>query len=229
MPELEALTGAGVYYGGPTSEAPGLAGQDVFVVGGANSAGQAVLYLARFARKVTLVVRGSSLRSSMSEYLVGEVEATENIEVRLGTEVVGGGGEGRLDRLVLRDTASEEQTTVEAQALFLLIGAAPSTGWLPPELARDPQGFVLTGSDLPEGSWTRDRAPLDLETSMPGVFAAGDIRHGSVKRVASAVGEGSIAVQLIHRYFADLDRTPCGRSFGRPVGDDPLLSPANLT
>jgi thioredoxin reductase (NADPH) len=212
VPALEALTGAGVYYGGSTSEALASEGCDVFVVGGANSAGQAALHLARFARTVTLVVRGSSLRAGMSEYLVSEVEATDNIEVRLRSEVVGGGGNGRLDHLVVRDLDAGTDATLDAQALFLLIGAQPFTDWLPDDIRRDPQGFVLTGADLPEGAWPLDRDPLPLETTMPGVFAAGDVRHGSVKRVASAVGEGSIAVQLVHQLFAAEHHQPRGRA-----------------
>jgi thioredoxin reductase (NADPH) len=216
VPSLEALTGAGVFYGGSTSEAPALAGRDVFVVGGANSAGQAVLHLATYARRVTLVVRGNSLRTQMSEYLVSQVEATGNIEVRLGTEVVGGGGEGRLEHLVLRDLASRTEMRVEAQALFLLIGAQPYTEWLPCDIERDPQGFILTGADVSPRTWPLERKPFALETSMPGVFAGGDVRHGSVKRVASAVGEGSIAVQLVHQLFASEQRQPRGRSGGEP-------------
>ena len=212
VPALEALTGAGVYYGGPTSEAPALVGKEVFVVGGANSAGQAALHLAQYARQVTVVVRGSSLRAGMSEYLVSQIEATDNIEVRLGTQVVDGGGDGRLEHLVLRDVASGDESVVEAHALFLLIGAQPYTDWLPPEIARDPQGFVLTGTEVSPLAWPLGRPPFDLETSLPGVFAAGDVRHGSVKRVASAVGEGSIAVQLVHQLFAAERRQPRGRS-----------------
>lgn len=211
VPALDELTGAGVYYGGPTSEAPALEDCDVFVVGGANSAGQAALHLATYARRVALVVRGESLRAGMSDYLIRQVEATANIEVLLRTEVVGGGGTGRLEHLVLRDRATSHESTVEAQALFLLIGAQPHTDWLPPGIERDDRGFVLTGSDLDRSSWPLERGPFPLETSLPGVFAAGDARHGSVKRVASAVGEGSIAVQLIHRYFAAEGREPRGR------------------
>jgi thioredoxin reductase (NADPH) len=214
--ELEELNGAGVYYGGPTSEAPGLAGDDVYIVGGANSAGQAALHLSRYARMVTLVIRASSLRSGMSDYLVRQVEAADNIEVRLDTQVVGGGGDGHLEHLVLRDRTTQADVTVEAQALFLLIGAQPHTDWLPGDIERDDKGFVLTGGDVPEASWTLERRPYDLETSMPGVFAAGDVRHGSVKRVASAVGEGSIAVQLLHQLFADQRRTPHGRFAEQP-------------
>lgn len=206
---LEALAGAGVYYGGPTSEAPGTADCDVFVVGGANSAGQAALHLARYARTVTLVVRANSLHAGMSDYLVRQVAATPNIEVRLRTAVVDGGGDAHLEHLTLQDRATGAQETVAAQALFLLIGAHPFTEWLPSEVERDAKGFVLTGSEvLASGRWSLQREPFALETSMPGVFAAGDVRNGSVKRVASAVGEGSIAVQQLHGYFAAEQRLP---------------------
>ncbi|WP_203702484.1 FAD-dependent oxidoreductase [Asanoa iriomotensis] len=197
VPTLEALNGAGVFYGGPMSEAPAMVGRDVYVLGGANSAGQAAVYLARYARRVTLVVRASSLAAGMSHYLVREVEATPNVSVRLGTEIVGGGGSGSLERLVLRGVAEE---TVDADGLFVMIGARPFTEWLPPEIDRDAQGFLLTGEDV--RAWPLARRPFLLETSMPGVFAAGDVRHGSVKRLASAVGEGSIAIQLLHNLFA---------------------------
>lgn len=213
IPALEDLVGAGVFYGGPTAEAPALAGAEVYIVGGANSAGQAALHLARFAHTVTLIVRGDTLRAGMSEYLVREVEATRNIEVRLATEVVDGGGDCRLEQLVLRDRASGHQESVAAQALFCLIGARPNTDWLPPEVEADEHGFVLTGADIsPAAAASFDRDPLLLETSMPGVFAAGDARHGAVKRVASAVGEGSIAIQLLHEYFATTQRQPLGMS-----------------
>jgi thioredoxin reductase (NADPH) len=203
VPALEDLVGAGVYYGGSISEAPALVGRDVFVLGGANSAGQSALHLAQYARSVTLVVRAQSLRDGMSDYLVRQVEAAANIETRLGCEVVGGGGDGRLDHLVLRDIASRSESTIDARALFILIGAEPHTGWLPAEIEQDERGFILTGADISQRSAPRfNRSPFLLETSMPGVFAAGDVRHGSVKRVASAVGEGSIAVQLLHQYFA---------------------------
>ncbi len=211
VPALEALVGAGVYYGSTDSEASFLVGRDTFVVGGANSAGQAALHLANYARKVTLVVRGESIRSGMSEYLVSEIDATSNIDVRLGTKVVDGSGHSRLERLVLADVSTGAETTEPADALFLLIGAQPFTDWLPTEVERDEAGFVLTGLDLPEGRFPLDRAAMPLETSIPGVFAAGDIRHGSVKRVASAVGEGSIAVQMIHQYFAQVRQVGHGR------------------
>jgi thioredoxin reductase (NADPH) len=205
---LEELTGAGVYYGGPASVAHALAGKDVFVVGGANSAGQAALHLARYASRVTLVVRRNSIEAGMSAYLVREVGAAPNVEVRTGSEVVGGGGDGHLEELVLRDCSSGEEETLKAEGLFILIGALPHTEWLPNDIARDERGFLLTGSDVSNSSrWGLDRPPLSLETSMPGVLAAGDVRSGSVKRVASAVGEGSIAVHLVHDLL-DVSSTP---------------------
>jgi len=199
--ELEELTGAGVFYGGAASEAPGLAGTEVYVVGGGNSAGQAALHLARYARRVTMLVRARALAASMSHYLVQAIGSTPTIEVRTGTTVAGGGGDGGLERLVLHDVDAGTEETVPADALFVLIGARPFTDWLPPELARDPHGFLLTGDEL-GGAWPLDRHPLTLETSMPGVLAAGDVRHGSVKRVAAAVGEGATAVQLAHQLLA---------------------------
>jgi thioredoxin reductase (NADPH) len=202
VPELEELNGAGVFYGGPASEAHGLKGLDVYVVGGANSAGQAALHLARFARRVTLVVRAGSLAAGMSHYLARQIEASPNVDVRLRTEVVAGGGDGWLRHLILREAGGDEET-VKAEGLFLMIGARPRTDWLPAEIARDSRGFVLTGADLgDDAGWPLDRGPFLLETSMPGVFAAGDVRHGAVKRVASAVGEGSIAIQLVHQLVA---------------------------
>ena len=194
IPALEALNGAGVFYGGSASEAQGMAGRDVYVVGGANSAGQAALHLSRYARRVTLVVRARSLGAGMSRYLVREVEASPTVEVRLETEVVEGGGDGWLRHLVLRDNATGHEETVAADGLFLMIGARPRTDWLPAEISRDGQGFVLTGVDVRgDPAWPLERHPYPLETSVPRVLAAGDVRHGSVKRVASAVGEGSVA------------------------------------
>lgn len=203
---LEELTGAGVFYGGSASEAPGLTGKAVYVLGGGNSAGQAALHLARYAATVTVVVRAQSLEARMSDYLVRAIEAAPKIEVRVGTEVVGGGGEGHLQELELRESASGKQTTVAADALFVLIGARPQTEFLPQDVARDEYGFLRTGDDLSPDEWPLERSPLALETSMPGVFAVGDVRHGSVKRVAAAVGEGSVAVQLVHRLAGDASR-----------------------
>jgi thioredoxin reductase (NADPH) len=200
--EALALKGAGVFYGGPATEAPAMAERDVFVVGGANSAGQAALHLAEYARRVTVVVRADSLAAGMSHYLVQQVEAAANIEVRLQTEVVGGSGDDWLQRLRLRARDGSEEE-VDAHALFLMIGARPNTHWLPGEVLRDGSGFVRTGVDPAEApAWSLERRPLSLETSMPGVFAVGDVRAGSMNRVAAAVGEGSTAVRLVHDLFA---------------------------
>lgn len=202
--ELETLAGAGVFYGGPASEAPTTVDEDIHVLGGANSAGQAALHLAEYARRVTLVVRADSLEKGMSHYLVRQIEITPNVEVRLETEVVGGGAgdDGWLDHLVLRSAGGETET-VPSEGLFLMIGARPNTDWLPEELARGEGGFIATGADAEaQDDWPLERSPLSLETSMPGVFAAGDVRHGSMNRVASAVGEGSIAIRLVHELLA---------------------------
>jgi thioredoxin reductase (NADPH) len=207
VPSLEALNGAGVFYGAATTEARSLEGQEVYVVGGANSAGQAAMHLSKYASRVTLVVRGHSLEANMSDYLIREIEDADNVVVLLNTRVVGGSGEGRLERLVLEHTATgRTEKTLQAAALFVLIGAEPRTEWLPEEIARDEGGFILTGLDVPGGGHQTDRrAPkrpsMPLETTMHGVFAAGDVRHGSVKRVASAVGEGSIAIRMVHDYL----------------------------
>jgi thioredoxin reductase (NADPH) len=202
VPELDRLTGAGVFYGGPASEAPAMADREVFVVGGANSAGQAALHLADYARRVTLVVRKDALDFGMSDYLVRQVSEAPNIEVRLRTEVTGGGGGEWLERLELRD-ADGATEAVAADALFLMIGADPNTDWLPDELLREEGGFLVTGEAArQDGDWPLDRDPFALETSLPGVFAAGDVRAGSMNRVASAVGEGSITVRMVHDLFA---------------------------
>src|ERR671910_2966932 len=205
-PSLEALQGTGVFYGAVGAQAQGMKGQEVYVVGGGNSAGQAARHLSKHARRVTLLVLGESLTAHMSQYLIEEIEATENIQVRLNTQVIDGGGQGRLEHLALKDRASGLTETFPAAALFVLIGARPHTGWLPEEVMRDERGYIITGSDLlrdgvpPEG-WPLERPPMLMETSVPGVFAAGDVRCGSVKRVASAVGEGSIAIQMVHKYL----------------------------
>ena len=205
-PGLENLAGRGVFYGAATTEGPSCAGQDVYLVGGANSAGQAAMYFSGHARRVVLVVRGDSLDRSMSRYLIDQLARVPNIEVRTCTEVVGGTGDDHLETLTLLHTATGEKTTVEASWLFAFIGAAPRTDWLEGTLSRDERGFLLAGPDLtadgraPDG-WGLDRAPYHLETSVPGVFVAGDVRADSVKRVASAVGEGAMAVTLVHRYL----------------------------
>ena len=206
IPELDALTGAGVFYGAAASEAKAVQGREVFVVGGANSAGQAAVHLAKYAAQVTLLVRGRSLADSMSEYLIREIDAAPNIAVRCRVAVTGGAGQNRLDSLTLTDLESNMAETVGAAALFVLIGAEPRTQWLPDSVRRDQSGFVVTGTDLledgrPAGDWPLRRLPMFLESSLPGVFAAGDVRYGSVKRVASAVGEGSIAIRLVHDYL----------------------------
>lgn len=204
VPELDRFRGAGVYYGGPLSESNAMAGKDVVVAGGANSAGQAAIYLARYARKVTIAARAASLEASMSYYLTREIAGTPTIEVRTSTEIVGGGGQDRLEHLVLRDRLTGEEEILPTEGLFILIGAEPHTAWLPDEISRDDHGFLLTGPDVPsESSFTAGPHPLSLETSMPGVFAAGDVRRGSIRRVASAVGEGSIAIQQVHEWLAN--------------------------
>ncbi|HJY58377.1 MAG TPA: NAD(P)/FAD-dependent oxidoreductase, partial [Streptosporangiaceae bacterium] len=205
-PGLDDLTGRGVYYGSALTEAAACAGQDVYVVGGANSAGQAAVYLSRFAKSVTMLVRGSSLEKSMSYYLIRQIAGIPNIAVRTCTEVIEASGEDHLEHLTLRDTAQGTTETVDAQLLFLFIGAAPLTDWLDGVVARDGRGFVVTGPDLSPGGerprgWPLDRVPYYLETSVPGVFVAGDARAESAKRVASAVGEGAMAVMLVHRYL----------------------------
>jgi thioredoxin reductase (NADPH) len=198
---VDDFIGVGVYYGAAPSDAIYHRGGDVFVVGGANSAGQAALHLATHARSVTLLVRGDSLEEDMSQYLVDRCCRTGGIKVRTHTRVVRAEGAGKLERIVVESDGVEE--TLPADALFILIGGTPSTSTCPYGLARDANGFVLTGADL-NGAWKLDRDPLHLESSQPGVFFAGDARHGSVKRVAAAVGEGAMAVQLVHRYLAQL-------------------------
>jgi thioredoxin reductase (NADPH) len=202
IPGLEELSGAGVFYGMSVSEAQALAHEDVFVVGGGNSAGQAAVGLSRYARSVTMLVRGSTLATSMSQYLQDEIAATDNISVRYSAEVVDGGGDGRLTWLAVRDRTTGKSARTSAAALFILIGAWPHTEWLPPQLVRDDQGYLCTGSEA-DSSWDRSagRDPMLFETSVPGVFAVGDVRHGSVKRVASSVGEGSVVIEQVHRYL----------------------------
>jgi thioredoxin reductase (NADPH) len=207
IPALEDLQGRGVYYGAAVSEAPAMRGRNLFVAGGANSAGQAAVHLAKWAAQVTILVRASSLAASMSDYLIRQIAATSNIDVRYHVEVVGGTGTGtgHLQSLVLEDTATAARRTVPADALFVLIGAQPRTEWLGETISRDRQGFIRTGPDLLASTyarWAPGRPPVPLETSLPGVFAAGDVRQGSVKRVAAAVGEGAATVPLVHRYLA---------------------------
>ncbi len=208
-PGLDEMTGRGVYYGSALTEAAACSGQDVFIVGGANSAGQAAVYLSRGCKSVTILVRGPSLEGSMSYYLVEQIRNIPNISVRTCTEVTGCDGSDHLECLTLRDTSTGATEQVSAQWLFLFIGAAPLTDWLDGVVERDPLGFVVAGPDLsvegqPPRGWALDRAPYHLETSVPGVFVAGDARAESAKRVASAVGEGAMAVMLVHRYLEKL-------------------------
>ena len=204
-PGVERLTGAGVYYGAAMTEAQACKDENVFIVGGANSAGQAAMYFSKYAKKVTMLVRAESLVNSMSKYLIDQIAATSNIEVKSRCQVVEALGESRLS--CLRLCGPENEETVPASGLFIFIGAAPNTDWLPDTIMRDANGFLLSGSDLKmDGkmpkNWNLPREPYLLETSVPGVFVAGDVRHGSIKRVASAVGEGSISVQFIHKHLA---------------------------
>jgi thioredoxin reductase (NADPH) len=205
-PGVAELTGRGVYYGSAATEGPSCTDTDVYIVGGANSAGQAALFFSRYARSVTLIVRGDSLERTMSYYLIQQIGTVDNIHVRTGTEVVEAHGTEHLEAVTLCDSKRTTRATVPAEHLFVFIGAEPRTDWLDSAVARDPRGFVYTGPDLlvdgqrPAG-WDRDRDPYYLESSVPGIFAAGDVRANSVKRVASAVGEGAMAVTLIHKYL----------------------------
>jgi thioredoxin reductase (NADPH) len=209
VPGVERLTGAGVYYGAAITEALSCRDDDVYVIGGANSAGQAAMYLSQYARSVTLLVRSDSLERSMSRYLIDEIEARDNIHVRLNSGVARVNGEQNLETVTIRETTSGKEDTVPAAGLFIFIGALPGTDWLDGIVKRDERGFILSGPDLmqdgkrPQG-WRLDRDPYLLETNVPGMFVAGDVRHGSVKRVASGVGEGSIAVQFIHHYLSEV-------------------------
>jgi thioredoxin reductase (NADPH) len=205
---IERLTGRGVYYGATLSDAQSALGKDVYLVGGANSAGQAAVYAARFARQVTLLVRADGLEKSMSHYLIAQIRDTPNVRVELNSEVVAACGEEHLEALVIADRASQSEQRVDADFLFIFIGALPHTDWLGDAIARDDRGFIVSGQELARGGtsprWVLEREPLLLETSLPGVFVAGDVRKASMKRVASAVGEGAMAVHLIHQYLETL-------------------------
>jgi thioredoxin reductase (NADPH) len=200
----DKLTGAGVYYGATTSVVTGCDNEEIYIVGGANSAGQAAVSLANYAKSVTLVVRGPSLQTSMSYYLIQQIEAIDNIHVRTCTVVKEACGDEHLEKLVLEDQRTGETDEVTCGRMFIFIGAAPFTDWLDGVVARDDHGFILTGPDLKNVcGWPLERPPHHLETSVPGVFVAGDVRAESAKRVAAAVGEGSMAVMLVHRYLAE--------------------------
>ena len=229
IPALEDLQGRGVFYGAAASEAPAMRGQTVFVAGGGNSAGQAALHLAKWARRVTVLVRAGSLADSMSDYLIREIGSAPNVDVCYRVQVANGTGTGtgHLESLVLEDTISGARRSVPADALFVLIGAQPRTQWLAGSVAHDRQGFIRTGPDLPAGTrWPPGRPPLPLETSLPGVFAAGDVRQGSVKRVASAVGEGAATIPLVHRHLNATPATPGRRGLAPP---SPASTPATGT
>ena len=201
---FERLAGRGVFYGASRSEAASTHGEDVHIVGAGNSAGQAALFFSTHARSVTILCRGDSLAKSMSQYLVDRVEARENIEVRFGAEVVGVHGEASLEAIDVRDRAGGEVERLDSGGLFIFIGADAETGWLPEEIALDQRGFVLTGADVEASErWALDRDPYLLETSVPGVFACGDVRYSPVKRVAAAVGEGSMAIAFVHQYLRE--------------------------
>ena len=218
LPGIERLTGAGVYYGAAQTEALSCSNEHIYVVGGANSAGQGAMYFSKYARQVTILVRGDSLAKSMSQYLIDQIEATENIDVQLHSSIVEAKGETSLEALAIKNSQTGELKTVPATSLFIFIGAVPKTDWLDGIVVRDERGFILTGPDLPRvdpakairdrlpenrvRGWRLDRAPYLLETNIPGIFAVGDVRHGSVKRVASGVGEGSICVQFVHQYLS---------------------------
>ncbi|CAN5189005.1 hypothetical protein BH23BAC1_BH23BAC1_39710 [soil metagenome] len=205
-PGLDNFSGAGVYYGGVNTEAPLCEGQTVFIIGGGNSAGQAAMYLSHFAQEVEILVIEDDLHQTMSKYLIEQIENTSNIAVHTSTVVEKAFGEKRLEKILIYNKSTEERMEVETAALFIYIGGEPRTKWLPPNILRDEKGFIITGMDLMSNKkindfWKLKRYPGLLETSIPGIYAAGDVRNGSVKRVASAVGEGSMVVTYIHQYL----------------------------
>lgn len=206
-PGIPEHTGSGVYYGAATTEAPAFAGKRVFVVGGGNSAGQGALYLARYASEVNIVIRRESLAATMSQYLIDQLAKTANVRLRVYTDLVGVAGSGHVEHVALTDVSTGATALEEADAVFVFIGTRPRSEWLPDSVLRDPKGFVLTGRELMVADafprmWKEARQPLLLETSVPGIFAAGDVRAGAMNRVAAAVGEGSMTVRLVHEYLA---------------------------
>jgi thioredoxin reductase (NADPH) len=207
VPGIDRLQGAGIYYGGGATEALSCKGEIVYVVGGANSAGQAAMNFAKYAERVIILVRGESLSSTMSQYLIDQVKETPNIQLWTHAGVAEAHGETHLEEISVLCSDTNKIERVPASAMFIFIGALPRTDWLAGVLERDERGFLLTGPDLMRGGerpkgWTQDRDPFLLETNVPGIFAVGDVRHGSIKRVASGVGEGSVAVQFIHQYLS---------------------------
>jgi thioredoxin reductase (NADPH) len=209
VPGIERLHGAGIYYGAAMTEALSCRNETVYVIGGANSAGQAAMHFSRYAQEVVMLVRGDSLSSTMSQYLIDQIQETPNIRVETGCQVVEVHGEERLEGISISCTRTGSVDRVPATALFIFIGAEPKTDWLAGTVERDAKGFILSGRDVMRGGkppkgWTADREPMLLETSVPGVFVVGDVRYGSVKRVASSVGEGAIAVQMIHQYLSSV-------------------------
>lgn len=205
VPGIEKFTGAGIYYGAAQTEAVACKNEDVYIVGGANSAGQAAMYFSKYASKVRMLVRGESLTKSMSQYLIEQIEHTDNIEVLPFHSVIEAKGDDRLEKILVKDSQTGDVKTFDANSLFIFIGASPSTDWLDGIIYRDERGFICTGPDIPEEMpWLLERDRFLLETNVPGIFAVGDVRHGSVKRVASGVGEGSICVQFVHRHLAQV-------------------------
>ncbi|MEO0430442.1 MAG: FAD-dependent oxidoreductase [Cyanobacteria bacterium J06656_5] len=205
VPGVEQFTGAGVYYGAAQTEAAACQDEDVYVVGGANSAGQAAMYFSKYAHRVRMLVRGESLTKSMSQYLIDQIAGTDNIEVMPFHSVVEAKGDDRLEEILVKDSQTDEVKTFKTNSLFIFIGATPSTDWLEGTVQRDERGFLYSGPDIPNGTpWPLERDRFLLETNVPGIFAVGDVRHGSVKRVASGVGEGSICVQFVHRHLANV-------------------------
>jgi thioredoxin reductase (NADPH) len=204
-PNAEQFEGRGLYYGAAMTEAQNMEGEDVYIVGAGNSAGQAAVYFSEHAGRVIMVVRGKSLGEKMSQYLVDRLESLPNVTIRLQSDVTECRGDEHLEGITIRNRATNETEQVRTRCLFVFIGADPNTAWLNTHVALDDHGFILTGNDIkPEQlkDWPLDREPFLLEASVPGVFAAGDVRHESIKRVASAVGEGSVAVHFVHRYLA---------------------------
>jgi thioredoxin reductase (NADPH) len=204
---FDRLVGKGISYGAARSEASNTHGLDIHIVGAGNSAGQAALFFANYARSVTILCRGDRLEKSMSRYLVDQLAARSNISVLVKTQLASAHGDSSLEAIFVRDAATDETKRLEAGGLFVFIGADAHTSWLPPEIALDQHGYVLTGPDVPGERWALDRDPYLLETSVPGIFACGDVRFSPVKRVAAAVGEGSMAIAFIHQYLKDADRS----------------------